>query len=114
MTDFLNTLVDRALDRAPVLERRRPSRFEHAPVAARFEPVRSEGLVPEMDEEGNSETPGKNSIPAAGKITPPSTAGTPDDSAHLHLERLDLDTIRPARQPFPASQSQSERPDSGQ
>ena len=33
MNDFLSTLVDRALDRAPSLERRRPSLFERVPAA---------------------------------------------------------------------------------
>lgn len=36
MTDFISGLVDRALNRAPVLERRRPSRFEPAPAAGRL------------------------------------------------------------------------------
>lgn len=36
MTDFLSGLLDRALNRAPVLEWRRPSRFEPAPTAGRL------------------------------------------------------------------------------
>ncbi len=51
MTDFLSTLVDRALDRAPVLERRPLSVFEPTPVRAPFEDRGSEYARP-PDEEG--------------------------------------------------------------
>jgi hypothetical protein len=37
MSDFLSGLLDRTLDRAPVLDRRRPSLFEPAPETARLE-----------------------------------------------------------------------------
>ena len=73
MTDFLANLVDRVFDRAPVLQRRRPSLFEPAGASAPGPP--SDTAFPRIEDEYREAPshvlqPREPSIPAAHFIQP--------------------------------------------
>jgi hypothetical protein len=68
MKDFLSSLLDRALNRAPVLERRRRSLFEETPDAPGLGaiPLRESGPPGEEDIAAELEAPKIQDVPASG------------------------------------------------
>jgi len=106
MNDFLSTLLDRALGRAPVLERRRPSLFEPLPGA---DGPRQEGIWPstEAPQESESaespEAPRPRRRPARDRLEevdswregPPATASPflPADGARQEVNQPNLNPV---------------------
>lgn len=112
MTDFLSDLVDRAFDRAPLLERRRPSPFERKPGDVRLETHDPEGSLPEIGDEVESVSPLHHTAPTPGQTALRSDQAEAAEQMSSDRRRLGLETIRPNSTVFTESHRQIERPPS--
>jgi hypothetical protein len=98
MTDFLTGLLDRALDRAPVMERRRHSLFEPAPENLRLRTP----LLPNVWQQSADEPTREFEIaptrePAGWRVPAPSRTGARGkDAPNVHSESLET---QPASKP---------------
>ncbi|HXI26413.1 MAG TPA: hypothetical protein VNG71_21345 [Pyrinomonadaceae bacterium] len=95
-TDFLTSLLDRALDRAPVLERRRPALFEPPRTMIPLDKTLLEQTIEEkaLEQDSPGQTFGRSPAVVSSPAAPP---------AHTETIRPDTRLSQPARSVAPLS-----------
>src|SRR5262245_48519383 len=109
MTDFLSGLLDRALDRAPVLQRRRPSLFEPTPDTAQLGgmPPRHLGQWDKEEPDVDLESSGIQA-PAFRSAAPPPHRVVAARQTTAPPERENLEPIHSPKTAPPAAPLKSE------